>query len=101
MLVNIWLYQNGIDMQTGQLSIPPKGQEILMGGHVVVLTGYNAEKEEYIFKNSWGDTWGNNGFGTMPKAYLEQHFEASKSVPFNLDATDEQKRIFSKSVFRI
>lgn len=95
-LVNIWLYKNGINMKTGQLSMPPKGQEMLMGGHVVVLTGYNAETQEYIFKNSWGSSWGNNGFGTMPKVYLEHHFEASKSIPFNLDATNEQKEYLAK-----
>jgi len=95
-LVNIWLFRNGMNMQTGALNIPPKGQEQLMGGHVVVLTGYDAVQEEYTFKNSWGEGWGDNGFGTMPKAYLEKHFEASKSIPFNLDASTEEKEYLAK-----
>ncbi|RNC87735.1 MAG: hypothetical protein ED556_00670 [Winogradskyella sp.] len=95
-LVNIWLYRNGIDMETGELRIPPKDNEQLMGGHVIVITGYDSEKQEYTFKNSWGSSWGTNGFGTMPKAYLENHYEASKSLPFNLDASIEEKEYLAK-----
>ena len=95
-LVNIWLFRNGMNMQTGALNIPPEGEEQLMGGHVVVLTGYDAIQQEYTFKNSWGEAWGNKGYGTMPKAYLEKHFEASKSIPFNLDASIEEKEYLAK-----
>lgn len=36
------------------------------GGHAVELKGWDDFKEQLIFKNSWGKSWGNNGFFYMP-----------------------------------
>lgn len=36
----------------------------LIGGHAVVLCGYN--KEGFILKNSWGNSYGNGGYITIP-----------------------------------
>lgn len=33
-----------------------------LGGHAVLLVGYNDEEEYFIVKNSWGTDWGENGF---------------------------------------
>ena len=35
------------------------------GGHTVILTGYDMNKKVFFFKNSWGVTWGNKGYGTV------------------------------------
>ena len=35
------------------------------GGHSVLLTGYDLDKKVFFFKNSWGESWGKNGFGTL------------------------------------
>lgn len=44
------------------------------GGHMVLLVGYEwrANHLFYKFKNSWGDTWGDDGYGWMAAEYLEQ-----------------------------
>lgn len=34
----------------------------LVGGHAVAIVGYNDEGEYWICKNSWGSSWGENGF---------------------------------------
>lgn len=96
-IVNIWILTNGMDSKTGALTIPTKGEEIRAGGHVVAITGYDPDKQEYTFKNSWGEQWGNKGYGTMSKAYLETHFESSMSLPFNLDVADEEKEFYTKA----
>ena len=36
------------------------------GGHSIILTGYDMEKRVFMFKNSWGNDWGKNGYGTIP-----------------------------------
>lgn len=33
-----------------------------LGGHAVLLVGYNDAEEYFIVKNSWGSDWGENGF---------------------------------------
>jgi hypothetical protein len=34
----------------------------LLGGHSVVVVGYDEEEEFFIVKNSWGEDWGENGY---------------------------------------
>ncbi len=93
-VVNIWIYKNGMDMKTGKLSIPEKPE--LMGGHVVLLIGYNKKTETFIFRNSWGKEWGNNGYGTMPKKYLLEHFEANNFIKQISSLTTEQQEYATK-----
>lgn len=35
------------------------------GSHAVLLVGYNDEKKEFLFQNSWGESWGDKGFGRI------------------------------------
>lgn len=35
------------------------------GAHSVVLTGYNLDEKVFYFKNSWGNDWGEQGFGRL------------------------------------
>jgi hypothetical protein len=42
-------------------------EDHIAGGHAIMLTGYTTSngKTIFTFKNSWGTTWGNAGYGTM------------------------------------
>lgn len=42
------------------------------GGHEVELTGIDVSKDEVIFTNSWGRSWGDNGRGRMSFGTLER-----------------------------
>ncbi len=46
------------------------------GLHTIVITGYDMEKRVFMFKNSWGKTWGDNGYGTMPFDSVDNYVEA-------------------------
>ena len=35
--------------------------------HCILLTGWNDKKGTYKFKNSWGESYGDKGFGEIPK----------------------------------
>jgi len=35
----------------------------VLGGHAVSIVGYDDEKQAYIIRNSWGEGWGEKGFG--------------------------------------
>jgi C1A family cysteine protease len=47
----------------------PKGSESAIGGHAVVLVGYNPATRLFKFRNSWGD-WGDNGYGYLSEGYI-------------------------------
>jgi C1A family cysteine protease len=36
------------------------------GAHAICAVGYDDEKQLLKFKNSWGTTWGDNGYGYLP-----------------------------------
>ena len=46
----------------------PKDSEQLMGGHAILIVGYTPTS--WVFRNSWGTAWGQDGYGTLPLAYL-------------------------------
>ncbi len=56
--------------ETGLVPMPQR-KEKLMGGHAITFTGYDDESQYLSFVNSWGKTWGKDGFGFLPYAYFE------------------------------
>lgn len=54
---------------SGVLNMPAPGEQVL-GGHAVLVVGYNSSQKRFIVRNSWGTTWGQAGHFTMPYAYL-------------------------------
>jgi C1A family cysteine protease len=49
----------------------------LLGGHAVPLIGYDDTKQAFLVQNSWGTSWGNNGFFYLPYSV----FMSTKIVP--------------------
>ena len=57
--------------KTGILRVP-KEDEQLLGGHAAVIAGYDDEAKMCLWRNSWGNTWGQKGYGQMPYAYFDE-----------------------------
>lgn len=55
--------------RTGDVPMPSTTENVI-GGHCVALTGYNDSWGKYLFRQSWGTGWGNEGYGTLPYDYL-------------------------------
>ena len=55
--------------KTGVVPLPEK-EERMLGGHAIVLVGYDNEKKLFIFRNSWGEDWGDKGYGYLPFEYV-------------------------------
>jgi C1A family cysteine protease len=51
--------------KTGVIPFPTRGDSML-GGHAVLLVGYNDAAQQFMFRNSWGEGWGDEGYGYMP-----------------------------------
>jgi len=55
--------------KTGVLQMPASSEKSV-GGHAVVAVGYDDKSQRFIIRNSWGATWGQKGYFTMPYAYI-------------------------------
>ena len=85
-LINVTWYPEAVDA-TGKFHMPSAAEMDGAGGHVIVLVGYDSAAKEFIFRNSWGSSWGTGGYGTMPEDYILQHYEAAQWEP--LDQYDD------------
>jgi C1A family cysteine protease len=54
---------------TGKVPMPGSSERQL-GGHAVLAVGYDDEQQMFIVRNSWGTSWGLEGYFLMPYAYL-------------------------------
>ena len=52
--------------RTGMMPYPNTRTEQLLGGHAVLLVGYNKSTNMFIARNSWGKYWGQGGYFYMP-----------------------------------
>jgi C1A family cysteine protease len=62
------------------MPLPKKGESVV-GGHAVLAVGYSDAKRHVIVRNSWGPTWGDQGYFYMPYQYLTGSKASSDSSP--------------------
>lgn len=43
------------------------------GWHCIAICGWDNSTGRFLFKNSWGPSWGNGGYGTIPYQYVENY----------------------------
>jgi len=63
----------------------------LAGGHAVQLVGYTTAADGrtvFTFKNSWGDAWGNSGYGTIDDKLLEHSWAYDPGFDFSASLHD-------------
>ena len=48
----------------------PTSRDRHLGGHAVLVVGYDDRQRLFTFQNSWGRRWGAHGYGTLPYDYL-------------------------------
>jgi len=56
----------------GKICYPRDGDSDL-GGHAICFTGYDVGESILQFKNSWGEDWGDKGYGYLPLNYVEKY----------------------------
>lgn len=55
---------------TGIVPMPNFSNERVLGGHAVLLVGYDDSAQMFLVRNSWGAWWGQAGYCWMPYSYL-------------------------------
>lgn len=58
-------FENDDVAKSGIVPFPGRFEQVL-GGHAVLLVGYDDSKEWFIVRNSWGEGWGDHGYCYMP-----------------------------------
>lgn len=62
-------FESATVAQTGIVPMPKSGEQIL-GGHAVLVVGYDDAHQWFIVRNSWGTSWGMKGYFTIPYLYF-------------------------------
>ena len=62
-------FMTGYSSKTGIIGLPSPTDKFL-GGHAVVICGYNDITSQFILRNSWGNYWGDNGYFYLPYDYI-------------------------------
>ena len=72
-LIAFPVYHYGTNMWKKQ----EEAQE-MSGGHAMTLVGF--DEEGFIIRNSWGDSWGDNGYCTYPYTDWGSHWEIWSTI---------------------
>ena len=67
-------FESPVVAQTGIVPIPNKDTEKYMGGHAVLIVGYDDSMQMFIVRNSWGEKWGDKGYFYLPYNFLTLGF---------------------------
>jgi C1A family cysteine protease len=62
-------FESEFASRTGIIPMPGP-HERLLGGHAIKAVGYDDDMQRVIFQNSWGDSWGDRGFGYLHYDYI-------------------------------
>lgn len=52
----------------------PRADDRVVGGHAILLLGYDPDEGYILFANSWGSYWGDRGYGWMSISDLRAYF---------------------------
>lgn len=64
-------FESKVVSKTGMMPYPNTKTERLLGGHAVLLVGYDDSTERFIARNSWGASWGDKGYFYMPYSVIQ------------------------------
>ncbi|VVB58332.1 Papain family cysteine protease [Candidatus Anstonella stagnisolia] len=71
------VYESMNGASNGKIPFPSENERVL-GGHAVLCVGYDDKMEigsqrgAFLIRNSWGEGWGEKGYGWLPYEYLLQ-----------------------------
>ena len=88
--IGVKVYKNWYRQENGHIPTATWTERInLLGGHAILLVGYNPVTKEYKFKNSWDTSWGDKGYGYLTKKEMQSAL-MDGIVMFDLDDPNQR-----------
>lgn len=70
-----------INLSKNKFMWKPTTTEKIIGGHAVTIIGFDNTENKFIFNNSWGTDWGNNGnFEMKYNTFQKYYFDAFRII---------------------
>ncbi|HLO11342.1 MAG TPA: C1 family peptidase [Pseudoneobacillus sp.] len=66
-------FESEYTARTGIVTIPKAGEQFL-GGHAVLIVGYDDNRQCLIVRNSWGSNWGDRGYFYLPYEFYNKQY---------------------------
>jgi len=67
-------FESNAVSKTGIVPLPNTSTEKYLGGHAVLVVGYDDDKKQMIVRNSWGTDWGDKGYFYLPYDYYSKGY---------------------------
>lgn len=68
-VLGLELWPQFYEAHGGKLGVPAP-DDLLSENHAVALVGFDDGEQEFLLRNSWGETWGDGGHGRLPYAAI-------------------------------
>ena len=62
-------FESGAVAESGLVPMPQRGEQPV-GGHAILICGYDDASKRLIVRNSWGPSWGDRGYFHLPYDYI-------------------------------
>jgi hypothetical protein len=71
--IGVGVYEEFFDAGDNGIVKDPANPQYCYGGHAICSVGYNDGTGLVKFKNSWGPSWGENGYGYLSYNYIRNY----------------------------
>ncbi|UYL09267.1 C1 family peptidase [Bdellovibrio sp. SKB1291214] len=85
--------QKGTFTMTPEIAAECASAKIPCGGHAILLMGYDSERKLFMFKNSWGPKWGNQGYGYVTFDHVDNYSDQFMTAYFDKLTLPSVKRV--------
>lgn len=96
-VMNVLWCSRAVNNRTGNVRMPTQAEVnqamSAKSGHVITLVGYDKKQKKFKFRNSYGETWGMQGYGTIPENYILRYCEVCPHLK-NLDRLSADRKKF-------